>query len=87
MRAILLLILITFSGGAFAADIKGEEIAVLTSPPDVPPPITDLPGLTRSRIGDKIWAKKGPGSWQGRNIPQRKSSSICGQPRLNKARA
>lgn len=39
MRTILLFILLTFSGAVFAADIEGEENAVLTSPPEVPPPI------------------------------------------------
>ena len=38
--------------------------------------VHDLAGLTRSRFYDKIWAMKGSVSWQERDIPQRKSSSI-----------
>lgn len=40
MKAILLLMMALFSNIALATDIEGEETAVLTSPPEVPPPIT-----------------------------------------------
>lgn len=40
MGPITLVLAALFSFNAFASGIKGEEIAVLTAPPEVPPPIT-----------------------------------------------